>query len=406
MKLERAKVDAELEILRHEKEAAAAEVHAGALEAAVAQDGGESLHALPLLYPDQRTADYVQSQEAAPAPMHRHSELHTEDNAPRDDLNSRRNDGAHVHEHQTVQQGNQLSVNTPASSDASSDLTGILKFLSRRDLVSTSLTKFDDCPANFRAWKLSFGATTRCLELSAQEELDLLIAWLGQESSIQANRLKSVYIHDFEAGLKAVWKKLNDTFGSPEVVEDALMKRLEAFPRLSGKDNVKLRELGDLLLELEAAKADPYLAGLKYFDTARGVNSIVLKLPPGLQEKWMTAGSRYKKENDTAFPPFSFFSKFVRNEAEVRNDPSFFIRTNDALPDHHPKKGKQVPRNSCGGAVSARKTEADVIPEKNDTGPLSVSSVKESGGLKQVVSTPQETPFLRKLSCVRQEKLR
>ncbi|KAL1433498.1 hypothetical protein MTO96_012497 [Rhipicephalus appendiculatus] len=116
------------------------------------------------------------------------------------------------------------------------------------------------------------------------------------------------------------------------------MKRLEAFPRLSGKDNVKLRELGDLLLELESAKADPYWAGLKYFDTARGVNSIVIKLPPGLQEKWMTAGSRYKKENDTAFPPFSFFSKFVRNEAELRNDPSFFLRTNDALPDHHPKK--------------------------------------------------------------------
>ncbi|KAH7984309.1 hypothetical protein HPB52_019171 [Rhipicephalus sanguineus] len=107
MKLERAKVDAELEILRHEKEAAAAEAHAGALEAAVVQDGGESLHALPLLHPHQRTADYVQSQEAAHAPTHRHSELHTEENAPRDDLNSRRNDGAHVHDHQTVQQGSE-----------------------------------------------------------------------------------------------------------------------------------------------------------------------------------------------------------------------------------------------------------------------------------------------------------
>ncbi|KAH7940257.1 hypothetical protein HPB52_022577 [Rhipicephalus sanguineus] len=77
MKLERAKVDAELEILRHEKEAAAAETHAGALEAAVVQDGRESLHALPLLHPHQRTADYVQSQETAHAPTHQHSELHT-----------------------------------------------------------------------------------------------------------------------------------------------------------------------------------------------------------------------------------------------------------------------------------------------------------------------------------------
>lgn len=39
MKLQRAKIDTELEILRHEKEAATAEVHAGALETVVMQNG-------------------------------------------------------------------------------------------------------------------------------------------------------------------------------------------------------------------------------------------------------------------------------------------------------------------------------------------------------------------------------
>lgn len=68
MKLQRAKVDAELEILRYEKEAAAAEAHADALEAAVAQDGGKSLHALPVLNPEQCSADYARSQEATHPP--------------------------------------------------------------------------------------------------------------------------------------------------------------------------------------------------------------------------------------------------------------------------------------------------------------------------------------------------
>ncbi len=51
------------------------------------------------------------------------------------------------------------------------------------------------------------------------------------------------------------------------------------------EDSVKLRELGDLLLELEYAKAGGYLSGLAYLDTSRGVNPILEKLPFSLQEK-------------------------------------------------------------------------------------------------------------------------
>lgn len=39
-------------------------------------------------------------------------------------------------------------------------------------------------------------------------------------------------------------------------VEHALLKRLDDFPRISKKDARKLRELGDMLSELESAKLD------------------------------------------------------------------------------------------------------------------------------------------------------
>lgn len=56
----------------------------------------------------------------------------------------------------------------------------------------------------------------------------------------------------------------------------------------------KVRKLGDLMLELECAKADPNLTGFSYLDTARGVSPIVGMLPPRLQEAWISRGSRYK----------------------------------------------------------------------------------------------------------------
>ena len=81
------------------------------------------------------------------------------------------------------------------------------------------------------------------------------------------------------------------------------------------KDPHKLRDLGDLLLELEAAKMDGYLPGLSYLDTSRGVAPIVDKLPFNLQDKWASFGSKYKVKNNVAFPPFAVFADFTRREA-------------------------------------------------------------------------------------------
>lgn len=78
------------------------------------------------------------------------------------------------------------------------------------------------------------------------------------------------------------------------MVENSLFKRLESFPKISNKDHRKLRELRDLLMEIEAAKADGDLLGLSYLDTPCGINPVVQKLPFYL-EKWLTLGFQYKE---------------------------------------------------------------------------------------------------------------
>lgn len=109
------------------------------------------------------------------------------------------------------------------------------------------------------------------------------------------------------------------------MVESALLKKIEQFPKLNNRDNTKLIELGDILQEVECEKDGGYLPGLSYLDMARGVNPIVENLPYGLQEKWIATGTKYKEEHKVAFPSFNIFSKFVRQQAKIRNDPSFAI---------------------------------------------------------------------------------
>lgn len=154
----------------------------------------------------------------------------------------------------------------------------------------------DDRPETYRAWRSSFLNTIRDLDITAGEELDLLSKWLGKESSAYASRLRAVHIGNPEAALKKTWDRLDDCYSSPEVIESALFKKLDSFPKISSKDNYKLREPGDILMELLSANEDGYLPGLAYLDTARGISPIVEKLPYSLQEKWISQGSRYKEE--------------------------------------------------------------------------------------------------------------
>ena len=225
--------------------------------------------------------------------------------------------------------------NEQAPYTLSGDHTGfgdIAKFLARRELLSSSLTKFDDRPEGYGAWKSSFQNSIQGTGLSSSEELDLLTKWLGPQSSAHVKRIRAVHVNDPAVGLRKAWSRLQECYGSPEMVEMAFLNRLEKFPKITNKDPQKLRELGDLLQEIVSASHMGDLPGLTYLDTAKGLNPIVEKLPFNLQEKWISQGSDYKLRYNAQFPPFTFFADFVSREAYIRNDPSFTLFSSAATP--------------------------------------------------------------------------
>lgn len=233
-------------------------------------------------------------------------------------------------------------------------MTDLVRYFARRELVTTGLTQFNDQPQSYRAWKRSFKNALSGLDLSASEETDLLVKWLGKDSAEHAKRIRAVHVNLPGRGLSVIWERLDACYGAPEVIEDALFQRIDSFPKISNREYGKLHELSDLLMELEAAKADGDLPGLYYLDTARGINPLVQKLPFSLQEKWLSLGSSYKLRHNIPFPPFEVFVDFIKEQATIRNDPSFRFTTQA---DVVPKADKTPWRSTRQKEISVHKTD-------------------------------------------------
>ena len=200
--------------------------------------------------------------------------------------------------------------------------TDFSKYLLRKDLVVSRLTCFDDKPENYRAWRASFKSVISDLEVSASEEIDLLVKHLGNESKKHAISLRSVYVNNPKNGCVKIWSRLEERYGSPELVKHAIVSKLKAFPRINPKEPKKMYELVDILGEIEALKQDPSCyVQLAYFDSSEGILPIVHKLPYGMQEKWASKASAYKTRNNNCFPPFAYFIEFVNDLAKTKNDP-------------------------------------------------------------------------------------
>ncbi|XP_076849002.1 uncharacterized protein LOC143497110 [Brachyhypopomus gauderio] len=383
----KADVEANLYVLQLERAAVAASAEAAVYESAAEaeEEQVEGLAQITTQDPVQRTNDYVYSHSFAQYAQQQPADSVLPQLTPKDVEHPQPNTSSvpleahaspclarkpHVEDNTNCDilkaEGSRFYPLTRSHASSLSDhafqnpQTGDLtRYLIRKEMVCSGLLKFDDRPENYWAWKSSFQSVMRDLDLNAREELDLLTKWLGPESSLQAKRIRSVHVHNPAAGVNMLWQRLEDCYGCSEVIEHALLKKLEEFPRISNKDGQRLRELGDVLMEIESAKLGGRLPGLAYLDTARGVNPIVEKLPYSLQERWITQGSRYKEDHHVSFPPFSFFTQFICSHAKTRNDPSFAFSTSTNSTSLKTEKPVRYDKRS---PATVRKTEVAAMP--------------------------------------------
>lgn len=153
-----------------------------------------------------------------------------------------------------------MATNVPTGSgnslyhhhDSSMDnvMSDITRFMLRKDLLLSRFSSFDDTPETFMSWKASFQSIIRELIISPFEEMDILIKWLGPESTKFAKSLRAANAHDPPRGLKQIWDRLHERYGRPEMIEHSLKRKLNSFPTLINKDAKKLYDLLDILTEI------------------------------------------------------------------------------------------------------------------------------------------------------------
>ncbi|XP_059836403.1 uncharacterized protein LOC132399729 [Hypanus sabinus] len=299
--LERARIAAELEVLMREREEEAARVEAEFIEDAEEMYDLVDVKSTSEKTRLERTSDYVQSQidwkirSSTPylsdnTPRHEESQRDPiaphpseEDNLPsqlRDEVKNERADDkyfstpnlpdlarreakAEFRTAKSITEVRPQSYTHRHTSPARMPLAiePMAQYLARRDLVTSGLYQFDDKPENYCAWYSTFTNTIDGIQLRATQELDLMVKWLGKESCEQVRRIRSVYINKTELALSKAWERLREGYAAPEIIEAALYRCLENFPKVSAKDHIKLRELGDLLMEIQGAKEDGYSTG-------------------------------------------------------------------------------------------------------------------------------------------------
>ena len=91
------------------------------------------------------------------------------------------------------------------------------KFIVKEDLLLSTLSKFNDKSEFFATWKSSFDAIMCELNVIANEEIDLLIKYLGPESLLLS--LRAANAGNPVRGLERIWERFEDRYASPELVQ-------------------------------------------------------------------------------------------------------------------------------------------------------------------------------------------
>ena len=193
----------------------------------------------------------------------------------------------------------------------------------------------------------------RDINLTPSEELSLIIEYTSNESKKLAQRLRNAYMNKPTEGVKILWQKLSQRFGSDAVITEGHLNKLKDLPKIGFRDNKKLQELGDLLLQLQCAKNDGGFRGLRILDEPAYIKPVIAKLPIDIQTRWQKHAFRYKKQHaEMDYPPFSEFATFIQELSLERNDPNLII-------DIPEKKNPGTRSPSWRREIDVKKTEIE-----------------------------------------------
>lgn len=81
----------------------------------------------------------------------------------------------------------------------------LTRYIAKKDLISSRFSTYDDNPTHYSSWKATFQNIVTEVQASPLEHLDLLVRWLGPDSTKQVQSIRSANVQDPEKALKLAW---------------------------------------------------------------------------------------------------------------------------------------------------------------------------------------------------------
>ena len=235
------------------------------------------------------------------------------------------NDGNVQITHQAF--GRSLTTSTPINITGSQlveTLTSvneqIVAGLARQNLPKCHPDTFSGDPTLFHPWKAAFKAMISDTNVSPVQEVNYLRRFTGGEAQKLVDNYRKRKQRDPNRLLDSLWAELERRFGSAAAITRVLLERMDKTAAFNDGENEKLQEFADLCADVESQMS--YLPGLACLNFPIAIQPIGERLPVSLRHKWEKEITKHSEKNGGEYPGFHVFSKVVRDQARIKNNPN------------------------------------------------------------------------------------
>lgn len=214
-----------------------------------------------------------------------------------------------------VHQSNPYTVTSVPPTDISQLAKAIQDSIAINRIPVPMPIVFSGDPITYIEWKASFFSLVDSKGIAPADKLHLLKRYITGPA---LKCLEGTFYRSDEAAYNDAWKRLDQRYGQPFVVQRAFRDKLSKWPKIHPKDAEGLRTFSDFLTA--CLQAMPHVKGLEILSDCEENQKLLQKVPEWLATRWnrqVTVALIDGKD----FPSFKDFAHFVALEAEIACNP-------------------------------------------------------------------------------------
>lgn len=207
------------------------------------------------------------------------------------------------------------TATTPANDGTTELVKALAGALNSSRIPVPEPSIFSGDPLRYSDWNLSFHTLIDQKNIPENEKIFYLHRYVSGQAK---SALYGYFLLGTESAYAAAWKILDERYGNPFTIAKAYRDKLQAWPKITSKDSIGLKDFANFLCSCEAATV--HIKSLEILSDCNENRKVLSKLPD-----WLTASWNHKvieiEEETNKFPTFSQFVSFLTREAKIACNP-------------------------------------------------------------------------------------